>query len=148
MTNGKFKLDQVLNLRQEVEKVRQLEFMAARGELERAEEHLRHEELEAENLAREIIAKQQDGVLAVELQLYAAFSHRKKNEIDKQREKVDTLDRRVAEKRETLLSASKDKKVLESFKEKRVSAHRQELVGKEREFMDEISIQSSGRGKP
>lgn len=148
MTKGKFKLDQVLNLRQEVEKVRQLEFMAARGELERAEEHLRHEEQQAEKLAQEIIAKQQDGVLAVELQLYAAFSHRKKNEIDKQREKVDTLDRRVAEKRETLLSASKEKKVLETFKEKRVSAHRQELAGKEREFMDEISIQNSGRGKP
>lgn len=148
MTKGKFKLDQVLNLRQEVEKVRQIEFMAARGELELAEEHLRREEQKAEELAREIMVKQQDGILAVELQLYADFSRRKKNDIEKQRETVSTLDRRVAEKRETLLTASKDKKVLESFKEKRVTAHRQELAGKEREFMDEISIQNSGRGKP
>ena len=147
MAKDKFKLNQVLNLRQEVEKVRQIEFIAARGELERAEEHLRREEQEAEKLAREIIEKQQDGILAVELQLYANFSHRKKNDIEQQRVKVDTLDRKVAEKRETLLTASKDKKVLESFKEKRVTAHKQELAGKEREFMDEISIQNSGRSK-
>lgn len=148
MVKNNFKLDQVLNFRQEVEKVRQIEFIAARGELEQAEQRLRKNEEEAEELAREFLAKQQEGILAVEMQLYADFSRRKKNDINSHRVEVDTLDRKVAEKRETLLSASKEKKVLQTFKDKKVMAHKQEMAGRERNFLDEIAIQGSGRDKP
>lgn len=148
MVKNRFKLDQVLNFRQEVEKVRQTEFIAARGELEQAEQRLRKEEEEAEKLSREFLAKQQQGILAVELQLYAEFSHRKKNDIKSQRVTVDTLDRKVAEKRETLLTATKEKKVLQTFKDKKVMEQKQDLAGRERNFLDEIAIQASGREKP
>ena len=82
------------------------------------------------------------------MQLYADFSRRKKNDINSHRVEVDTLDRKVAEKRETLLSASKEKKVLQTFKDKKVMAHKQEMAGRERNFLDEIAIQGSGRDKP
>jgi flagellar FliJ protein len=147
MQKRRFELDRVLNFRQEVEKVRKLEFAAARSEFERAEERLKREELEADRLALEFVGKQAAGIHAFELQLYADFSRRKSADIRNQRLRVDSLDKNVEEKRETLLEASKDKKVLETFKDRRLSAQRQELAEKERAFLDEIAIQRSGRDK-
>lgn len=140
-----FKLEQVLNFRQEVEKVRKLEFAAAKHEFQKAADRLKKEEEEADRLSLEFMRKQAVGMLATELQMYADFSRRKCTEIRKQRMRVDSLDKKVMEKRETLLEAAKDKKVLETFKERKVTAEQQELADKERAFLDEIAIQRSGR---
>ncbi|SNB47058.1 flagellar export protein FliJ [Geobacter sp. DSM 9736] len=136
-----FELERILNFRQEIEKVRKLEFNAARNEYKRAEERLKREEEEADRLALEFTGKQSAGVLASELQLYANFSSKKSVDIKLQRHNLHCLDRNVTEKRETLLEAAKDKKVLEAFKDKKLTAHRQELSEKERAFLDEIAIQ-------
>ena len=48
-----FELEQVLNFRQEVEKMHKSEFSAAKSELEKAAERLRREEDEAGRLARD-----------------------------------------------------------------------------------------------
>ncbi|KAF0219417.1 MAG: flagellar FliJ [Geobacteraceae bacterium] len=142
-----FKLDQVLNFRQEVEKVRKLEFAAARHEFQKAAERLKREEDEANRLASEFNGKQAVGILATELQMYADFSRKKSADIRMQRRSVDSLDKKVMEKRETLLEAAKDKKVLETFKERKITVQKQELAEKERAFLDEIAIQRSGRDK-
>jgi len=142
-----FALQQVLDFRKEVEKVRQMEFSAARGELERAVEHLRMEERKADELAVECTERQKEGILAVELQLYADFSRKKKADIKAQRKTVASLDSQMAEKRETLLNAAKEKKVLQSFKDKKDNEQKMELAGEERKFLDEIALQNLGRGK-
>ena len=140
-----FELEQVLNFRQEVEKMHKLEFSAAKSELEKAAERLRREEDEAGRLARELCGKQSAGILATELQLYADFSLKKSREIKTQRQTVNSLDKKVAEKRETLLNAAKEKKVLETFKDKKTTAHKRHLAEKERIVLDEIAIQNNGR---
>ena len=91
--------------------------------------------------------KQSEGMLAYELQLYAEFSMRHKNEIEQHKETVNYLDQKVTEKRDELLVAAKDKKVLESYKEKQAVIHRQQIAEKERQFLDEIAVQNSGKDK-
>lgn len=140
-----FKLQQVLNYRKEVEKVKTLEFTAAKRELENAADRLKKEEERAEQIACELARKQANGLDAKELLLYANFIDRKQKQISSQREEVEHLDRQMAEKREILLSAAKDKKVLETFKERKTAADKKELSSRERNFLDEIAVQKKGR---
>lgn len=140
-----FKLQQVLNFRKEVEKARSLELAEAKRELEKASERLLIEEQRAARIAEELAARQSEGIDSSELLLYSNFIRKKNGDIKQQRQEVDILDVKVAERREILLDAAKEKKVLESFKEKKVAADRKELSVKERDFLDEISVQKKGR---
>ena len=147
MAKNGFGLQQVLNYRKEIEKARKLEFTVAKNELETAADRLLREEDKARQLSEELTGKQAVGMLAYELQLYSDFSRKQRDQIVLQRETVDYLDQMVSEKREELMSAAKDKKVLETYKDKQVKAHRQDLAEKERLFLEEIAIQGNGRGK-
>lgn len=147
MPKDGFRLQQVLNYRREVEKVRKQELAVARNEFEMATSRLRIEEEKAEKLSRELKEKETAGILALEFQLYAEFSRKQSSDIKSQREVVTNLNHEVSEKREILLSAAKDKKVLETFKDKTIAAQRMESAAKERNFLDEIAIQGSGRSK-
>ena len=147
MPKDGFRLQQVLNYRREVEKVRKQELAVARNEFETATRRLKSEEEKADKLSRELKEKETAGILALELQLYAEFSRKQSSDIRNQREKVTNLDLEVTEKREILLSAAKEKKVLETFKDKTIAAQRVERATKEQNFLDEIAIQGSGRSK-
>jgi len=145
--NKGFKLQQVLNFRKEVEKVRSLELAEIKRELDSATRRLEQEEQRAEMVAEELVHRQISGIDASEMLMYSNFFHRKKKEIKQHREVVDSLDMKVVESRDILLEATRDKKVLESFKEKKVAADMKELSIKERDFIDEISVQKKDRFK-
>jgi flagellar FliJ protein len=51
----------------------------------------------------------------------------------------------MSDRRDDLLDATRDKKVLESLKEKKAREFKLEMAQKERAFLDEISIQKKGR---
>lgn len=140
-----FKLQQVLNYRREVEKIRSIELADAKRELDRAAERLKREEQHAEKVSEEFATKQVVGIDASEMLMYSNFINKKNRVIKEQRQEVDALDLNVVAKRETLLDAAKEKKVLEIFKDKKLEAHKKELSVKERDFIDEISVQKKGR---
>jgi flagellar protein FliJ len=147
MAKKGFGLQQVLNYRQEIERARKIEFAAAKNELETAAGQLQQEEEKSRQLSAELTGKQAAGMLAYEMQLYADFSRKQRDQIQQQRETVDCLGLKMTEKREELLSAAKEKKVLETYKEKQVKAHRLVMAEKERLFLDEIAVQNNGRDK-
>lgn len=143
-----FKLQQVLNFRKDMEKARSIELAEAKRELDDAEEILSREEHHAAQVAKELAGKEIAGITACEFLMYSNFFHKKSQDIKLQRQEVVTLDMKVAERREVLLDASKDKKVLETFKDKKVAADRKLLSIKERDFIDELSVQRKGRTTP
>jgi flagellar FliJ protein len=147
MAKKQFRLEQVLNVRKETEKKRMLEFATARDEFEGASERLKQEEHHLECLDSECLQKQEQGISAVELQLYSEFFCKKSLEIKQHRGEVDHLGRRMVEKREDLLEASKEKKVLESLKEKDAKVREKEAAVKEQAFLDEIALRPR-RPKP
>ncbi|ABQ28352.1 flagellar export protein FliJ [Geotalea uraniireducens] len=147
MAKKGFELDQVLNFRMEVEKMRKIDFATAKQEFEGANEQLMKEEEAMSHLIHEFADKQKDGISAAELLLYADFSRKKTVDIREHRQAVISLERKMTEKRETLLDAAKDKKVLEAFKDRKIRAYNQGIAEKERHFLDEISIQKTGHGK-
>lgn len=141
-----FGLEQVLNFRKEVEKARKLEFAEAKTEFDLAHDRLRREEEKMDRLNMEFMDRQMDGICAIELQMYSDFFRRKDADIKVQRQTVTSLDMEVTAKRETLLEAAIDKRVLEELKAKKISAHKQILAERERGFLDELALRRGGIG--
>jgi flagellar FliJ protein len=102
---------------------------------------LLREEEQVGELSEEFRNRQQEIGCIDEIRMYSDFFKRKRGEINTQKERVGQLDMVMNERREDLLEASKDKKMLESLKERKAREFRVEMGQKERKFLDEISIQ-------
>lgn len=145
MAGKPFELEQVLKYRTEVERIRTQEFAAARQDYEHANDLLRIEEERMQDLSCEYRNRQQELKCIEDIRLYAHYFTRKRNDINNQKEQADKLGCVMDERRDILLDAAKDKKVLESLKEKKAKEFRVMMDQKEQSFMDEISVQKKGR---
>ena len=141
MASKRFELEQVLKYRTEVERTRKQEFAVAKQNLEHACERLSQEELLVEGISKEFCNRQGDMDSIEDIRMYSDFFVRKREEIKDHKERVDHLGHVVNDRREILLDASKDKKVLESLKGKKAKEFKMAMDKKEQEFMDEIAIQ-------
>ncbi|NTV49007.1 MAG: flagellar export protein FliJ [Geobacteraceae bacterium] len=141
MAGKTFELEQVLVYRREMEKLRKQEFAVSKQVLEKADQELKREEELVEILAQEFYRCQQDMECIDDMRMYSDFFARKRETIVQQKEQIEQLGRIMNEKRSDLMEASKEKKVLESLKEKKAAEFKQEMATKERNFLDEISIQ-------
>jgi flagellar protein FliJ len=141
MARMKFELEQVLNYRREIENVRKLDFVSAKLELEHANDLLQQQESQLDDLKKEFRKRQTEMNSVEELRRYADFFTRKREDKKNQKERIDVLDSIMSDRRDQLLDATRDKKVLESLKEKKAREFKLELVQKERALLDEIAIQ-------
>lgn len=141
MAGNTFKLEQVLVYRREMEKLRKQKFAAAKHGLEQADQELKREEGLVGLLTQEFRRCQQDIGCIDDMRMYSDFFNRKREVIKQQKEQIVILDRIMNEKRSDLMEASKDKKVLEALKDKKAAEFRQYMASRERNFLDEISIQ-------
>ncbi len=144
MQRNAFSLERVLDFRKEAEKLRKLDFATAKQKYELAEDCLRREEEAIEELNLEFMTRQIEGISALELQLYADFFQKKKQDIICQREEVGKLDRNMVEKKDDLIAAATDKKIMEELKKKKVKAHEKAIAEKEQGFLDEIALRNRG----
>lgn len=144
MKDNVFKLEQILNYRCEIEKMRMQEFASAKQEFEHADDRLRREKKYVENLTAEFVQRQSELESIQELRMYIDFFTRKRKDIDNQQERLDRLGTIVNDRRGFLLDATRDKKVLESLKEQKTKEFRVMMEQKEQTFLDEISIQKTG----
>lgn len=140
-TVKQFELEQVLRYRLDVERLRKQEFASAKQGFENAHDRLKQEEALAQNISQEFFRRQNELDSIEDLRMYSDFFARKREEIKTQKKRVDHLGTVLNERRATLLDATKDKKVLESLKEKKAAEYKQDMDKKEQAFMDEISIQ-------
>lgn len=144
MRRNVFNLERVLHFRRETEKLRKMELALAKREHELAEDRLRREEEAIEKLNLEFMNRQIEGISAFEMQLYSDFFRKKKVDILQQRDQVTELDRQVVEKKDHLVEAATEKKIMEQLKQKRIEAHEKEIAVKEQAFLDEIALQRRG----
>jgi flagellar FliJ protein len=137
----KFELEQVLGYRREMEKLRKQEFATSRENLEQASDVLRRGQELINGLSEEFRNRQQELGCIDEIRMYQDFFKRKREDIKNQKDLVLQLDVAMNERREELLEASKEKKVLESLKERKAREFELMMGQKERKFLDEISVQ-------
>lgn len=140
-----FELQQVLNYRTELEKLRKLDFASAKQDLDSATDLLEKEKSETDQIAEEFSGRQQHIDSIFEMQLYADFFVRKREDIKEQQLRVEALDHVLEDRRLDLMQATKEKKVMEQLKDKQKVAFRREIARKEGLLLDEISTQKKGR---
>ena len=141
----RFGLHQVLSYRKELERLRKLDFAAAKRKLEEACEYLDREKQYAAQLAKEFSAMQGQLNSVADLQMYTDFFVRKRNELKEQQVLIEELDRLLELQRQELQLATTEKKVLEQLKEKLETSFRKELAHKEALLLDEISVQKKAK---
>jgi flagellar FliJ protein len=137
----KFELEQVLSYRCEIEKARKMEFVSAKLDFEHAHEVLNRHETHVDELSKEFCSRQTELSSIEEMRRYVDFFARKKEDIKNQKERINQLDGVMSERREVLVDATRDKKVLESLKEKKAREFKLQMAQKEQAFLDEIAIQ-------
>lgn len=141
----RFDMHQVLNYRVELERLCKQEFAVAKQNLESASELLVQERRCAEQLASEFVTRQDQIDSVVEMQLYADFFARKREDLKECQRRVEMLDRVLEDQRTELQQATKEKKVMERLKEKQEAAFRKEQAHKEGLLLDELSVQKKGK---
>jgi len=138
----RFELEQVLTYRVNVERVHTREFAVAKQDFEHAIDQLVLKENQMASIAKDFCQRHGELDSIEELRMYTNFFSRKRDEIKDQKERVEHLGHVMNDRRETLLNATKDKKVLESLKDRKANEFKHAMNLKEQIFMDEIAIQS------
>ena len=141
MADSRFKLEQVLVYRKELERLRKQDFATAKQAFEHASDELRRDEERLGGVSRDFCERQGELSSIEEMRMYADFFARKRDEIRQQRERIEHLGEVMDTRREELMDATKDKKVLESLKEKDAREFTERMSRKEQDFLDEVSIQ-------
>ncbi|CAH2029990.1 flagellar export protein FliJ [Trichlorobacter ammonificans] len=144
-SHKRFGLHQVLSYRKELERLRKLEFAAAKRNLDDACDLLEQEQRNAARLADEFAANQEKLTSVVDLQLYANFFARKRQELKVQQARIEELDQMLEVQRQQLQAATTEKKVMEQLKVKQDAAFRKEQAHKEALLLDEIAVQKKGQ---
>jgi flagellar FliJ protein len=83
--------------------------------------------------------KQTDGRSASEIKLYIDFVEQLSKKMETQRQKALEAERDFSLKRQDLVAAMKNRKILDRLKEKGLQAYEQEQLKKERSIMDEVA---------
>ncbi len=136
----RFRLEQVLRLRKQVEELRIRELAQAQGELLKIEDSLRaHSEEEKAFLERYGEFEKIGAFNADDAMAYCQYKdwllRREKELRRREKEWMKEVERR----RQAVVKASRDRRLLENLREKQFRAHAQEVLSEEQRFLDEIS---------
>src|ERR1035441_1937195 len=135
-----FRLEQVLNLRKQVEEVRVRELATAQGRLLRIEESIKaHGEQERGFLGAYGEFEKSGEFNADQLMAYCEYKNWLIRQRKEYRHREKEWAREVEKRRQAAVKASREKRLLENLKERQQQTHEKELLGEEQKFLDEIS---------
>jgi flagellar export protein FliJ len=136
----RFRLEQVLNLRKQVEEIRVRELAQAKGKLLEIESAIKaHAQEEKDFLGMYGDFEKSAGFTTNEVMAYVEFKDwllRREKEYRKQER---DWSQEVERRRQAAVKASRARQLLENLKERQVRTHAQEVLGEEQRFLDEIS---------
>lgn len=140
----KFKLQSVLNYRQSLEDQAQQVLTASLQCKSDFEEKLRQQRELLRQHDTELKERQQEGLTVAEMELYEVPILHCRRMIEQLQQQLARVERQIIAEREELLSAARDRQVMEKLKNKQEAEYRKELSRKEREILDEISLRKKG----
>ena len=136
----KFSLEPVLKYRKLLEEDLQKDFAVLKRQLLDERERLSNFEQVRERFSEELQQKQMKNFNVSDILLYTDFLQEVSKEIEKQSKKILEAEKRVDHKREELVGAMKNRKIIDRLREKGLKAHVQELSKKEQSLMNEAAI--------
>lgn len=138
MNKFKFKLETVLKVKARVEDLRKIELREAEMRREKAKSELCRCRDEVETNTRLCREKFRKRIIPEEANNYHLYLTWLNRQADLALLKLQECEREVAERRQRLIEASKEKKILEKLKEKAYQAFQAEQLSAEIKFLDEL----------
>jgi flagellar FliJ protein len=139
MKKYKFSLDQVLEIRQNIETQRQGEFVQAMRVVDENTDILTGIEEGQQSFLERYHTHQQAGLQPNECIQYHQYFHALEVSIDRQNENIELLREEAEEKRERLEEALRDKLVIEELKKENLRNFQKKLAKTEQMFIDDTS---------
>ena len=136
----KFSLEPVLKYRKLLEEDFQKDFAVLKRQLFDEKEKLSNFEQTRDRFSRELQQKQVKSISVSDILLYTDYLQEVSKEIEKQSEKILEAEKRVDQKREELVGAMKNRKIIDRLREKGLKAHALEVSKKEQNLMNEAAI--------
>jgi len=134
-----FRFETVLSARRNAEDIFQKELAEARRALVVEQTALRELRGNRHRCMRELHRIQQLGFHASDVHLYEPYLARLEREIDRQKKRTASAERKMIQKRSALIDAVKKRKMLEKLKDKDLRAHSNAIALSERKFMDDVA---------
>ena len=139
MKKYKFSLDQVLEIRQNIETQRQGEFVQAMRVVDENTDILTGIEEDQQSFLERYHTHQQAGLQPNECIQYHQYFHALEVSIDRQNENIELLREEAEEKRERLEEALRDKLVIEELKKENLRNFQKKLAKTEQMLIDDTS---------
>ena len=139
MKKYKFSLDQVLEIRQNIETQRQGEFVQAMRVVDENTDILTGIEEDQQSFLERYHTHQQAGLQPNECMQYHQYFHALEVSIDRQNENIELLREEAEEKTERLEEALRDKLVIEELKKENLRNFQKKLAKTEQMFIDDTS---------
>ncbi len=135
-----FRLEQVLNLRKQVEEVRVRELSQAQGELLKIEEAIRAHSAQEHDFLGKFGDFEKIGNFSVDqVMTYCDFKEWLSRQEKEYRRREKEWAKEVEKRRQAVIKVSRARRLLENLKEKQFRTYSQEVLGEEQRFLDEIS---------
>ncbi len=145
MKKFRYRLQALLKVKEHIEKERQKDHAVALKNVHRQEDELRRIDGDRKNNL-ESQRKQLDGRFSVaEMLIYSRYLARLKREELAGDELLKALEKEAEGKRQVLVEASKERRILEKLKEKQAAKHRVEIEHALTKENDEIALVSYRR---
>lgn len=135
----RFPLEPVLTHREFTEERLQTELGALKKSVADEKRRMRAYRKAKNTFVGELKQKQKRGVTVSEILLYVSFVERLSKDIEKQKEKVAEVEKRLEQGLADLIEAKKEKKTLEQIKNKNLEAYKHELLKREQTFLNEVA---------
>ncbi len=135
-----FHLQQILNFRRQHEETKEFELAQTRRVLRQEEERLAFFRNRRDQCQQELLGRQKAGVSPGEISIYHAYAEHMKEKIQLQIEALETARKQVEEKKEEVLAARKDRKILDRLREKKHQVFLADSRRQERKQLDEVAV--------
>jgi flagellar FliJ protein len=136
----KFNLEPVLNQRKSVEEGLQKELAILKKYLADEKKMLAAFKKAKKEASKELEQKKRKSVGVFEILLHFRFIEKLSVDIEKQEKRVSDAKKICDKKRENLIEAMKNRKVIEKLKEKGFKQYQQEVAKKEQVFLNEVAV--------
>lgn len=133
-----FRLDTVLNYRQQTEEMLKGEHMAALRKVRECETRLQQMQKGYEECAQRMEQEKQQGIRILQLQIYESYLEQMRMKIRMQKRQLAVERKNEEEKKKILVEARKETAAIQKLKQKKKQVYEQEVQKKEEQFVEEF----------
>jgi len=135
-----FRLEQVLNLRKQVEEIKIRELAVAKNHLFEIERALNKQIEKQEEFLEAYGELEKNGMFTAEqVMTYCEYKESLSKEEKEFRKRQDDWMIEVERRRRETVKVSRERQLLDNLKEKKLREHNQEVQSEEQKFLDEVS---------